>query len=191
VIDFTNPTAPQEIAWSDPPARPIPPNNPFPCCDLSGAWATYWYNDLMYETHIGEGLNIWRLDEPWANRALQLDHLNPQTQEESMSCTVRATGSLRARRAGTVTVRVRVWDQGVPAVRVRLFGGGLGRFVTTNAAGVARARLTARRPGTLAVTVRDTLNMEGCRTQLAIRRAPGGAGVGAGGGGAGLTGRPA
>jgi hypothetical protein len=192
VIDFTNPTAPREIAWSDPPARPIPPMNPFPCCDLSGAWASYWYNDLIYETHIGEGLNIWRLDEPWARQALSLPRLNPQTQEERMRCRVTASGRLQARRSNMLTVRVRVWNQGAPSVRVQIRGGGIQRALRTNASGVASTHLMPRRAGTLRVSVADLLNMEGCRTSRAIRRAPSGAGVGGAGagGGAGLTGRP-
>jgi hypothetical protein len=192
VIDFTNPTAPREIAWSDPPARPLPPSNPFPCCDLSGAWGTYWYNDRMYESHIGEGLNIWRLDEPWAHRALSLGRLNPQTQEESMSCSVTAAGSLRATRNGTLTVRVRVWSQGAPAVGVRLNGAGIHRSLRTNDSGVASLRFTPRRAGTLRVRVPGTLNMQGCATTRTVRAAPAGSGTGGAGagGGAGLTGRP-
>ncbi|HEX2111832.1 MAG TPA: hypothetical protein VHF67_09780 [Gaiellaceae bacterium] len=190
VIDFTSPSAPQEVAWSDPPPRPVPPGGPFPCCDLSGNWSSYWYNDLIYDTHIGEGLNIWRLAEPWATRALSLDRLNPQTQVEAMDCTVRTTGRLRARRHTMFTVRVRVWAQGAPAVRVRLVGGGLERSVRTNASGVATTHLRPRRAGTLRVQVPDTLNMEGCRTSARIAAAPRRGGLAPGGAGA-LTGRPA
>lgn len=189
VIDFTNPASPTEVAWSDPPPRPVPPGAPFACCDLSGVWATYWYNDLMYESHIGEGLNIWRLDTPWARRALSLPRLNPQTQEERMRCGVTARGSLRARARRALTVRVRVWEQGAPNVRVRLLGGGVVRVVRTNASGVARVRLMPRRSGTLRVLVGDLLNMEGCRTTRSIARAARPPRAGGGGAGAGLTGR--
>ena len=172
VIDFTSPSAPREIAYSDPPPRPVPPGAPFACCDLSGVWGSYWWNDRIYESHIGEGLNIWALDEPWASQALQLNLLNPQTQEDEMSCTVRASGRLRARRHGMLTVRVRVWNQGAPAVRVRLLGPGIARTIRTNATGVASTHVMASRAGTLRVRVPATLNMEGCSTSARVAAAP-------------------
>ena len=53
VVDFTNPAAPVELAWSDPP--PIVPTGP-----RRRAWSSYWYNDDVYETNITEGLNIFQ-----------------------------------------------------------------------------------------------------------------------------------
>ena len=81
VVDFTDPTAAFTVAWSDPPAKPVPPGTPF-CCDVTGAWSTYWYNRELYESNIGEGLNIWKPDfqQPGARN---VKHLNPQTQEFS------------------------------------------------------------------------------------------------------------
>jgi LVIVD repeat len=81
VVDFTDPAAAFTVAWSDPPPKPVPPGTPF-CCDVTGAWSTYWYNRELYETNIGEGLNIWKpeFQQPGARN---LKHLNPQTQEFS------------------------------------------------------------------------------------------------------------
>jgi hypothetical protein len=81
VVDFTNPAAAFTVAWSDPPPKPVPPGTPF-CCDVTGAWSTYWYNRELYESNIGEGLNIWK---PLFQQtgARNLAHLNPQTQEFS------------------------------------------------------------------------------------------------------------
>ena len=73
VVDFTDPTHPVELAFSDPPA--IDP------LDLGGAWSAYWYNNFIYETNITEGLNIFRFSGKQTAGALRLDHLNPQTQE--------------------------------------------------------------------------------------------------------------
>lgn len=73
VVDFTDPTHPVELAYSDPP--PISPP------DLGGAWSAYWYNNFIYETNITEGLNIFRFSGEQTAGAMQLDHLNPQTQE--------------------------------------------------------------------------------------------------------------
>jgi hypothetical protein len=84
VVDFTNPAAAQTVAWTDPPPKPAPPGTPFCApvgCDVTGAWSTYWYNGLIYETNIGEGLNIFRLSGRETAGAIRLDRLNPQTQE--------------------------------------------------------------------------------------------------------------
>jgi hypothetical protein len=83
VVDFTNPAAAFTVAWSDPPPKPVPPGTIF-CCDVTGAWSTYWYNRELYESNIGEGLNIWK---PLFQQvgARNLKHLNPQTQEFSLN----------------------------------------------------------------------------------------------------------
>ncbi len=86
-VDFTDPANPVEIAFSDPPPIP-PPGGPF-CggtgCEIGGAWSTYWYNNFMYETNITEGLNIFRLSDRVTGGAIRLDHMNPQTQEFTLS----------------------------------------------------------------------------------------------------------
>lgn len=82
VIDFTDPKKPVTVAWSDPPPAPVPPP-PFDFfgLDIVGAWSSYWYNNFIYETNIGEGLNVFRLSDRATAGALRLDHLNPVTQE--------------------------------------------------------------------------------------------------------------
>ena len=73
VVDFTVPAFPVEVAYSDPPAIvPI---------DLGGAWSSYWYNNFIYESNITEGLNVFLLSDVARAGAMRLDHLNPQTQE--------------------------------------------------------------------------------------------------------------
>jgi hypothetical protein len=73
VVDFTDPASPRTVAYSDP--EPITPPN------LGGAWSTYWYNDIIYESEIQSGLNVFRLADRAVVGALRLPHLNPQTQE--------------------------------------------------------------------------------------------------------------
>ena len=80
VVDFTDPANPVELAYSDPPPKPVPPGTPF-CCDVTGAWSSYWYNGFIYESNIGEGLNVFRFSGKQTAGAIKLDHLNPQTQE--------------------------------------------------------------------------------------------------------------
>jgi hypothetical protein len=79
VVNFTDPANPTTVAWSDPPPAPVPPGTPF-CCDVTGAWSSYWYNGFIYETNIGEGLNIFRLVGERLGGAENLSRLNPQTQ---------------------------------------------------------------------------------------------------------------
>ena len=53
---------------------------------LGGAWSAYWYNRNIYESSITEGVNIFRYQERRIRRrSLRLDHLNPQTQEFSLT----------------------------------------------------------------------------------------------------------
>jgi len=80
VIDFTDPTDPVEIAWSDMEPLPVPPESPFGM-DVGGAWSTYWYNGFLYESNINEGLNVFRFSGREMASQLRLSHLNPQTQE--------------------------------------------------------------------------------------------------------------
>ncbi|MFP5334057.1 MAG: LVIVD repeat-containing protein [Actinomycetes bacterium] len=76
VTEFTDPANPVTVAWSDP--EPLVPTQ------LGGAWSSYWYNNTIYESSITEGLNVFRLSGPETAGALQLEHLNPQTQEFSL-----------------------------------------------------------------------------------------------------------
>jgi hypothetical protein len=93
VLDITNPANAQVVAWTDPPPVPPPPglgNPPIFCsntggCPLTGVWSSHWYNDLIYESHIGEGLNIYGLRGNAFKSSLKLDRLNPQTQEFSIT----------------------------------------------------------------------------------------------------------
>jgi hypothetical protein len=80
VTEFTDPANPRTLGWSDPPPKPVPPGTPF-CCDVTGAWSSYWYNNFIYETNIGEGLNVFRFSGKATGGAARLGHLNPQTQE--------------------------------------------------------------------------------------------------------------
>jgi hypothetical protein len=91
VIDITDPANPVTVGWSDtPPAPPVPLPSPPPFCTagggcpLTGAWSTHWYNGFLYESHIGEGLNIFRLSGNTLAHSMKLDRLNPQTQEFSI-----------------------------------------------------------------------------------------------------------
>jgi hypothetical protein len=83
VTDFTDPSDPVTLGFSDPPS--LGPG-PF-CgglCQLGGAWSSYWYNNFIYESDITRGLNVFRFSSRETGGALKLPHLNPQTQEFSL-----------------------------------------------------------------------------------------------------------
>ena len=78
VTDWTDPANPSVLAFADPP--PLAPT-----LTLGGAWSTYWYNGFMYETEITRGLNVFGLNDPRANAAVEFPFLNPQTQMQTIS----------------------------------------------------------------------------------------------------------
>jgi hypothetical protein len=79
VLDFTNPAAPQEIAYADP--APLTPSTPIV---TGGDWSSYWHNGRIYEADIRRGLLVWDINDERVQRAKTLtgDH-NPQTQTSS------------------------------------------------------------------------------------------------------------
>jgi hypothetical protein len=84
VTDFTDPANPTTVAWSDPktlgPGPFCSETNP-PGCQLGGAWSSYWYNDVIYESDITRGLNLFTLNDATFDGSDTLARLNPQTQE--------------------------------------------------------------------------------------------------------------
>ena len=70
VIDFTDPTAPVEVAYFDVGGR-VPGDQ----------WAAYWYRGLIYASDHLRGLDVFRLDLPEVAGAEDLPRLNPQLQE--------------------------------------------------------------------------------------------------------------
>lgn len=84
VTDFSDPANPEAVAWSDPktlgPGPFCSQTNP-PGCQLGGAWSSYWYNDVIYESDITRGLNLFTLNDATFAGSDTLTRLNPQTQE--------------------------------------------------------------------------------------------------------------
>jgi hypothetical protein len=83
VVDFTDPSDPQTLGWSDPPpvGQVTDPATGELVNELGGAWSTYWYNNRLYESEITKGLNVFRFSGAATNKVIRLPHLNPQTQE--------------------------------------------------------------------------------------------------------------
>jgi hypothetical protein len=71
VVDFTDPSAPREVAFADL-AGPSP----------SDTWAAYWYDGFVYASDLGgRGLDVFELPTDLVEGAEPLGLLNPQTQE--------------------------------------------------------------------------------------------------------------
>ena len=88
VTDWTDPANPTDLAFADPPS--LTPGS----LTLGGAWSTYWYNGFLYETEITKGLNVFSLDDPRADNAVEFDFLNPQTQMQSVGQDVVGTSTI-------------------------------------------------------------------------------------------------
>jgi hypothetical protein len=84
VMDFTDPTHPQEIAYFD--RGPIDPKT----IVLGGFWSAYWYNGSIYGSEIARGLDIFQLtptkfltqNEIDAAKAVKASELNVQNQQK-------------------------------------------------------------------------------------------------------------
>ncbi len=82
IFDFTDPTAPREVAYFD--RGPISATE----LTLGGYWSVYWYNGYIYASEIGRGLDVFRLSsgaglteaEVAAAESVHVDSFNPQTQ---------------------------------------------------------------------------------------------------------------
>lgn len=70
VIDFTDPANPTEIAYYDSqtPAE-------------AQVASAYWYNGFIYANGYIRGVDVFQFSDPAIRDALELPHLNPQTQE--------------------------------------------------------------------------------------------------------------
>ena len=86
VTDFSDPANPKAIGFADPPPLPqvTSPTGTL-VNELGGAWASYWYNGIIYESEITKGLNLFRYTGRETRKAITLKHLNPQTQEFSLN----------------------------------------------------------------------------------------------------------
>jgi hypothetical protein len=69
IVDFTDPVKPKELVWADP--QP----------GQGRIWGSYWYAGNIYESDMFNGLDVYQVDATVLTGALQVPHLNPQTQE--------------------------------------------------------------------------------------------------------------
>jgi hypothetical protein len=72
VIDFTNPTAPREVAYYDAVGGRGP----------ADTWSSYWYNGAIYANDITRGVDAFNLVGTATNGGAMRTHLNAQTMED-------------------------------------------------------------------------------------------------------------
>jgi hypothetical protein len=88
VIDFTDPSKPQQIAYYIPPTTVTPDQQTLE----AAAWSSYWYNGYVYANNFDEdvnslqpqsrGLDVFAVDHPLLKKGvMKLPRLNPQVQE--------------------------------------------------------------------------------------------------------------
>jgi hypothetical protein len=95
VTDWTDADKPKMIAYSDP--APISDTQ----IVLGGAWSSYWYNGLIYESDITRGLHIFRFDGPEVASAQPESFSNPQTQMDVLDQTYRYDSNTSIRHTGS------------------------------------------------------------------------------------------
>jgi hypothetical protein len=180
VINWTNPMAPAEVAWYE--IEPATAGQ-----TVTNTWTTYWYNDYIHANDIARGYDVFRLEQAWRSQAWNMRRFNPQTQEDLVTCTVRAAGPrLRVGRTAHLVISVRtrngvalIGGQPITQAQVTFRGAGITRTARTNGAGMVHAfRVRPTRRGTLRIAVQNDENLIGCRTQRVVAAA---AAAGAGG----------
>ncbi len=166
IIDITNPRAPREIGFWDPPEYPGVYTG-LPTKNGAGCWTGYWYNDNLYCNELDYGLHIWTVNEPWWKQAITLDEQNPQTITKRMRCSVSFSGGpTRAKKKGTVTVKVNVFGpahlQPAWGAKANVQAPGFYKTIVMGENGTASVSVKAAHSGKLSVTVPDHENMLGC-----------------------------
>lgn len=82
VVDFTNPTQPQEVAFYD-----FDPTS-------GESWSSYWYNGRIYANDMVRGVDVFNMLTPYRPYGQQWTHLNAQTQEDLYIPSITALGQL-------------------------------------------------------------------------------------------------
>ena len=88
VIDFTDPSQPEQVAYYIPPTTVAPDEQ----TKEAAAWSSYWYNGNVFANNFDEdvnsvqpqsrGLDVFSVDHPLVNKGtVPLSRLNPQLQE--------------------------------------------------------------------------------------------------------------
>jgi hypothetical protein len=150
--------------------------------ERSLAWAAYWYNGYVYASYNSpmyssfnpdgsRGLEVFGLDDPTVAGAFDLPHLNPQTQENLLTCSVTVSGSPKVGKKSKVTVAVKVLGQPVLGANVKAKTYGVESVKGTLASGKVTFSFTPKKKAKkLNITVFDQPNMVGCKATKKITK---------------------
>lgn len=128
VMDFTNPSAPREVAYFD--RGPIGADG----LVMGGVWSAYWFNGRIYSSEIARGLDVLKLvpsdqlsaAEIAAAEAVYVSTINPQTQTriqwqntpdvaQSYLDQLTRANAIEAGLAGRVGTAIQSWRRGSTA----------------------------------------------------------------------------
>jgi hypothetical protein len=78
VVDFTDPTHPEQIAYY----VPMDPTFPGDASPAANQWSAYWYNGHGFANNLStRGFDVFALKHPFLAAEIHVPYLNPQVQE--------------------------------------------------------------------------------------------------------------
>ncbi len=181
VVDWTNYLNPTELGWFDVNTSATEAGNANPLNRPAGnsalksnAYAAYFYNGYVYVSNQApaygswypdgsRGLEVFSLTDASVSGAFDLPHLNPQTQESLLTCSIAINGSPKVGVKRTIKVSVGVMGQGVKGAVVKAKTHSYNASKTTPANGqVSFSFKPNKKAKTLTFSVAAQTNMLGC-----------------------------
>jgi hypothetical protein len=171
-----NTTASEGTANANPTNR-IAGNSPL----RANAWAAYWYNGKVYVSYdspqygdfapLGSrGLETFSLGGTAAAHALRLGHLNPQTQEDLLKCSIGIAGKFKVGKSAKHKVTVKGLGQALAGIKVQLKGYGIVKSGTTGNAGTVTFTVKPKKSTKMTASVADAPNLLGCKVTKSVAK---------------------
>jgi len=147
----------------------------------TNAWAAYWYNGKVYVSYDSpqygdwapagsRGLETFRLNGTSAAHALKLGHLNPQTQESLMKCTVKIAGTFRVGKSAKHKITLKALGQALAGIKVQLKGYGVVKRGTTGPKGGVTFKVKPKKATKMVASVADQANLLGCKATKKVAK---------------------
>jgi len=147
----------------------------------ANAWASYWYNGKVYVSYdspqygdwapLGSrGLESFSLGGTAAAHALTLGHLNPQTQEDLLKCTVGIAGKFRVGKSASHKITVKGLRQALAGIKVQLKGYGIVKSGTTGAKGGVTFKVKPKKATKMVASVANAPNLVGCKATKSVAK---------------------
>jgi hypothetical protein len=140
----------------------------------SNATAAYWYNGHVYVSNDSpeygdnapagsRGLEVFNLGGTAAAGALTLGHLNPQTQESLLKCSITVSGKFRVGVSAKHKITLKALGQGLRGMKVQLKGYGIVKTGTTGTKGGVTFKVKPKKATKFVASSADAPNMLGCK----------------------------